>query len=410
MNTKLDDWIPGYAKGSTGSSIGVFVLVGAFCALLAFGILGIGRGGTEGFADVRYWYISARLWLDGQNPYDYEVFRGFSRSHGLGEIFTFPYPPQIFVLGVLIAAFPFAIAKLAWTFLNLAAVVVLAYWGARLVRIRAVAIGVAPSRIADWLIPAIIIGNPFTAHVVWTGQTSLIVAASLITGWQLVHGGSFLLGGLLLAVATIKPQLSILIVLWLILNRHWRALATGGIGVLAFSAVPMSVVGPSATLLGWVDSLKAYQVEVASGLSYNLNLKSLLNGLGFGLPPSSMLVFMLCAIGMTLVLWRLQNRRKLDQQDVLALLLGSSLLLTSGRDYDLVVLVPALSAMWWHVRGDRLSQLVSTALMVALFVPHRVMEKFGLPFLLYWRIVILLFLVGWLFSCSLEKRDNAMTR
>jgi hypothetical protein len=72
--------------------------------------------------------------------------------------------------------------------------------------------------------------------------------------------------------------------------------------------------------------------------------------------------------------------------------------------HDMVVLVPVLSAMWWHVRNSPLSQWVAGELMAGLFVPHRLMERLEIPLLMYWRIVILMIFVSWLFYCSFDEQ------
>ncbi len=386
---------------------GITILTVSVFAMIAFGLLGIGRGG-EAFADVRYWYVAAKAWLAGLNPYDHNVFQTLATESGLGDLMPFAYPPQSFAIGIYLAAFPFKISQLVWTITNVIAVILLSFFGVQLLKSRETNTEVECSRLARWIIPAIIIGNPFTAHVLWTGQTAMVICVVLIGSWQLAYNGKPLLSGVLLGFASIKPQLSVLVILWLFLEGHWRTLLTAGISMLAFSAVPILVVSPSKILSEWGNAMKAYQLDpaIASGLSYNTNLKSLLNGLGLNLPPLSLLFFMLVAIVITFVIWKMWRGGKLHRNDILGILLGLSLLLFFGRDYDIVVLVPILSAMWWHVRNHPGSQLASLALMTTLFIPHRIMEKIEVPFLLYWRIVILMIFVLWLFYCSFNERHN----
>lgn len=405
-NIEFQDWLFKTLTTAIRKPLfGITILIVAIGAALAFGILGIGRSG-DSFFDVRYWYFSAKAWLSGLNPYDYHTFQSLANNDGLNRIEVFAYPPQGFALGVLLTIFPYPTAKVAWTTLNTIAVILLGIWGVKLLRIREVAAGAEPSKLAPWLIPAIIIGNPATAHVLWTAQTSLIIAVALIAGWQFLDRGNFLLAGLLLGFVTVKPQLSVLIILWLLLERQWRVLLIAGASTLLCSAIPILVNGPFKILPDWLQSMKAYQLEPtkAFGLSYNLNLKSLFKGFGLELPPSSLLFFMVVGIAMTLVLWQLWRRGRLDTNDRLGLLLGLSLLFFFGRDYDMVVLVPVLSALWWHVRNRPVSQWVALGLMAGLFVPHRLMERLEMPLLMYWRIVILLIFVSWLFYCSLNER------
>ena len=307
---------------------GITVLTVSVFAMIAFGLLGIGRGG-EAFADVRYWYVAAKAWLAGLNPYDHNVFQTLATESGLGDLMPFAYPPQSFAIGIYLAAFPFKIAQLVWTITNVIAVILLSFFGVQLLKSRETNTEVECSRLARWIIPAIIIGNPFTAHVLWTGQTAMVICVVLIGSWQLAYNGKPLLSGVLLGFASIKPQLSVLVILWLFLEGQWRTLLTAGISMLAFSAVPILVVSPSKILSEWGNAMKAYQLDpaIASGLSYNTNLKSLLNGLGLNLPPLSLLFFMLVAIAITFVIWRMWRGGKLHRNDILGILLGLSLLL-----------------------------------------------------------------------------------
>lgn len=191
------------------AEFGVTVLGVSICAMIANGFVGFGRDNT-GFGDVRYWYVSAKAWLAGLNPYDLATFQSYAQRIGVGEIESFAYPPQSFAIGAFLALFPFSIAQLVMIALSLISVIVLAVWGVELLRRREVAAGVAPAQAARWLIPAIIVGNPFTAHVLWTGQVSLIITASMVTSWQLVQRGNWLVGGVLTGFASVKPQLVLL--------------------------------------------------------------------------------------------------------------------------------------------------------------------------------------------------------
>lgn len=381
---------------------GAAALAVSLAAMLAFGLLGIGRG-DEGFFDVRYPYIAAKCWLAGLNPYDYKVFQSVAQANGLDRIEVFAYPPQSFALGALLAPFSYAAAKGIMTTLSLIALAALAFWGRRLMALRQQAARVNPARIAGWLIPAIVVGNPFTAHVLWTGQSSLIVGAAVLTAWQLL-GSSALLAGVLLGFASLKPQLVFLVMLWICLERRWRVLLAFGLSLLLFSAVPLLQQGPLPVLSDWWQATQAYQLEPskAMGLSYNTNLKSLL--LGLGLPAPGLAVFGLGAIALTGLLWWLYRQGRLAHSDVLGLLLPAQLLLLLGRDYDMVILLPLLTSLWWQVRSAPLAQIVSFGLMVLLFVPHRLVEKLAPGPLLYWRTGVLLGLTLWLLVAAVRSR------
>jgi hypothetical protein len=106
--------------------------------------------------------------------------------------------------------------------------------------------------------------------VLWQGQTGLVVTAALIGGWYFAYRNQWILGGILIAIASIKPHLSILVILWLLLDRQWRLLAVAAVTVLVFSLVPMVVSGPIDVFLDWYATVKRYQITT-SGLAAQLS-------------------------------------------------------------------------------------------------------------------------------------------
>lgn len=92
-------------------------------------------------------------------------------------------------------------------------------------------------------------GAPAVAQALFAGQNGLLFAA-LLGGGLLALDRRPPLAGILLGLATAKPQLAILLVPALVAGREWRALA-------AFVATAAGLVLLSAALLG-VDSWSAY--------------------------------------------------------------------------------------------------------------------------------------------------------
>ncbi|MFP4124108.1 hypothetical protein [Coleofasciculus sp.] len=59
---------------------GITVLVISIAALYAFGVWGVGRGtGTER-SDFRWFYTAGQLFLNGQNPYEIEIFSNYQSA------------------------------------------------------------------------------------------------------------------------------------------------------------------------------------------------------------------------------------------------------------------------------------------------------------------------------------------
>jgi hypothetical protein len=374
----------------------------SIAAMVVFGLIGVGRFG-ESFADVRYFYFAAKAWFAGENPYNLEVLRAIAKAGDVGEINSFAYPPQSFALGMLLIPFNYANAQTIMCALNIFSAFVLAFWGMKILQWRELSARVQHSNIAQWLIPSIAIANPFTASVLWTTQTSLIVGAALISGWQLVDRGMWILGGALLGFATLKPQLVFFPVLWLILQRRWRVLIVMGTSIIVLAAVPIRVTGLIGTFWDWLQAMKEYQSETANsvGNQYIIGIKSLVSATGLPIPVAvtGFLIF----VGTIICLWGLHRSIK-NRDDLLSILLSMGTLAIYAHDYDLVILVPLLSCLWWHLRDRPTRQWIALILMTALFIPQRLIDMLGVPLLLHWRTLIVLGLTIWLFVLG-KKRE-----
>lgn len=384
----------------------------AVVALVLFGILGVGRGNAEAFADVKYWYVSTRMWFEGLNPYDYEQLKLYAQGLGIGLIERYAYPPVAFVLGLALSPFSLGAAKLVWTVLSLGALALIVMALYRIYSETFVSGG-------DWgwrdraifaVLTTIVVGNPFVAHVVWTGQTTLIIAAALIWAWRFIYAGKDLAGGVLLALAACKPQFSVLVFFWLLLDRKFLVLASATVAAVLFAAVPF--VGTGFSIVGqWLGSMQGYQGEVSKvlGVSNNSNLRSVLFAFGLSEKPFNLLWDASLAVLVTFIVWLRQKDAGTGGVAVLAVLIGLALLFVSGRDYDYAALAPLLVAAL-YLRGESLVLLTTlTGLMVAMFVPHRLVETLGVPGLLMWRpitLALIFAIAGWVAYSSGQRAGN----
>src|SRR5262245_12424795 len=203
------------------------ILLCAITLTTALGVLGAGHGGRSYTnLDMRFLYLAGLQWHEGfsayapirPRPVDPWLAEALGRS-------DFAYPPQIAPLCLLLARFSPVGARDLMTGLNVVAALMLAAFRARLARDRKPGDPGAPGDGSAWLVPTIVLGNFSTAFVVWAGQTTLIVTLALMLGWHYARRDRWLVGGLLLAISTIKPQLTLLAIIWLLLERRWRVLA-----------------------------------------------------------------------------------------------------------------------------------------------------------------------------------------
>jgi hypothetical protein len=364
-------------------------------AFVLFGIVGVGRGGSVHFSDVRYFHLAGAMVVDGASPYDLAAFRAAAVKLGSGpDIWVFPYPPHSLSLWVPLSWLTLEQARWTWTALNALVLLVIAWGAARTYQERVSSADGGPVSTAALWVAAIVIGSPFAAHLVWTGQTGLFVMGCLLLAWRAQQAGSWVAAGIALGVATIKPQLAILVFAWFVLMGSFRvvgvALATAGL-LLAYAVIQL---GPD-VVTQWAGAAMTYQREVATGLPYNTNLKSLLIGLGVPLSPIAAALMPVAALGYTAWLAMLQRRSPRAPADVLAALLITSLFLVQGRDYDIAVLAPVVAMLFWWTRGDRATQLLAVVMLLLLFLPLRLITLSGWPPLSFLRILVLGCLWAW---------------
>lgn len=395
-----------HARNRVADIAGQVLLFLACCLLVMTGVLGFKRA-TEPLFDVRYWVTSARAFAAGIDPYDFDAYQSVAASLGLVPIERFAYPPQGFGFYSLFSFLPYPAAR--WTFagLTLVALAALIAWLVRRIQ------QAGGSRALACTVAAFVVASPPVSNSVFTGQMSIIIVACLLFGLEAARRGWWHVSGVMLAVASIKPQLSIFVLVWLVLERQWKVLGATVVAVVVMAAVPLMHYSPSHLLHGWLRSVGEYQHEPTkeAGLTYNTTLSSLARA--FDLPsPGTAVCFLVGALVVVLVhrRWRGKSSdqarasgparvndpgQAIDLGLLIPLLSGIGLLLISGRDYDMAPLIPL--ALGWAVsryRHERAHAVAVVLMLMSFAIPHRLVERMHVPVLLYWRIVVLALLVA----------------
>ena len=164
---------------------------------------------------------AARIY-DGDALYRFQL----ALEPALRQTFPFPYPPDylfaIWPLGWL----PQGVAYLVWD----AATLVLFLWAV---------FGTSVRTVMFWFV----LLAPVTVITLIDGQNGLLNSGLIVGGMRLM-GERPVLGGVLLGLATIKPQLGMLIPFGLIGAGYWRTLAAACVTAVLLAAV-------TALLFGW---------------------------------------------------------------------------------------------------------------------------------------------------------------
>ncbi|HIK55445.1 MAG TPA: DUF2029 domain-containing protein [Synechococcales cyanobacterium M55_K2018_004] len=361
------------------------VVLCSTASLILFGIVGIGRGSAFS-GDFAILYQAGRKWLNFEDPYVQA-----NPTDGL-----FAYPPQSAALFIPLALLDFQIAKIGLLLLNLVSIAALIFMTADTIKNRLGDRG-HPFMI---LMAAFIIGNPFTNHNVWMGQTSLIAFAATMASWHFSLRERWVLSGIFLGLASFKPQLSILLFLWFLLERNWKVLfvSAGTIGMMCIYLLLTS--GPVDMWVDWYQGITTYKASVfnEAGAQHVVGLESFFQAAGINMPTLKPLGVLLA-----FMLWYFRSR--FNQVDLFGLLMGTSLTFVYGHDYDYVCLIPLFTSLLIYASEEfRLWFYLFPSIFLLTF-PQRFVRIFGIPVLNHWRTIVVLITVSLVAFLSLQSKS-----
>ena len=370
----------------------------ALSALISFGILGVARHGTAAHGvwaiDLDVFQAAGRTWLTGESPYDRSSLdRHFPREGPY--LPAFASPPVTAPFFMALAPLSQSTAMRVLQALDLLAVALLAWLTARMAW-EPVTPGLVPaSRAVIWYFPALFAFSTLTIQTLWLGQVSLIGAAALQGTWYLDRKQRPIGAGICLAVASIKPHLMMLPLLWFLLERRWRLIEVSGIAAIVLMAYPLAVNGPIAEMKAWLAAVHDYKTHTPNllGSCFVLGIPSLIAAAG-----GPALDLTLAGLALTGILWLFRNR--ICEDDVPALLPLIALAIVYGHDLDAVYLAPLAVSLTLHLPGRPLASALVVVLVLLFFIPSRLICQFEVPVLDQWRSVICVVFLGWLLWLS----------
>ncbi len=212
--------------------------------VLAFGVFGFLRGGELGF-DFVVFHRAGTEFLQGLNPW----------QAAIGSGAPFSYPPHIGSLVAVYGLLPYTLALTIHTALNCGSILLITYFANRWF------VGVRNWRqisLVQGFCLAIVLGNPFNAHSVYEGQWTLIATALIFLAWHMLQNNKQVLAGVCLGVATIKPQVALLLVAFLLCRGYFRVLLIGAALALLLMVPTLMSFGLTETFSAWFASMKDY--------------------------------------------------------------------------------------------------------------------------------------------------------
>ena len=312
--------------------------------------------------------------------YDNQILHRFQVD--LGDYPTtyrpFVHPPSFLLIILPLAFVSYYVAFVAWSLLTF-----LAYFIAALCK----QLG-STATFLTLFAPATIITLAF-------GQTGFLSAALILGGFRLIATRPFL-SGTLFGLASVKPQLGILVPVALISARLWRTFAAAGATVLILIIASSMAFGWSMWPL-WLSKLISHADWVAEIKDrYNPTITATLIFLGVE-PAMARTVQLGVAAGVAIIIW-MCFRRGVTILAAAVLLVGTLLATPYAVVYDLPMVTSAVVAVLADKSRTETNLTIAEAgaLSLALALPIIVMETWRLSVVKSVPLLVLFGMIAWL--------------
>ncbi len=354
---------------------------------------------------VCFWAAGALL-ASGHSPYDFALLAQIQQEHGWDkatdgqgfyDFLPYYYPPSLLgLVAVLLVPLGFSTARIAWLVINTELFFLTGYM------LRNAVAGI-PRVVPMLLVP--IFG--LSVLCVLVGQLTALVLFLMAATWRLLQRGWDRPAGWVLAWMSIKPQLSVLLLIatlvWLVRQRRWRAIegfAAGSVLLLVVStwSVPS---WPLQIVRAVIDTPVVTMTFPWVGTTWLLVLRSL--GLaGWLLWPAYAVV----AVPFCWAVLRCSLTTHSTIDEVFALsILAAFFVAPTARPYDQPILIIPLLVLL----GGRIPAFVGPVLLAAFVVEPYVHLLFWAPSsrnmpVHVWFFWIPLLLAGlWFGSCRIRR-------
>ncbi|HET7205341.1 MAG TPA: glycosyltransferase family 87 protein [Terriglobales bacterium] len=346
------------------------------------------------------WLGTRELLLHGRDPYSSDVTReiqaGYygrpldrSRTTDPTDQQGFAYPVYVVFLLAPTVYLPFAVVQAIFRWILVAAVA-LSVW----LWLRALSWSLTRTEVLIWIVLAI--GSFPAVQGIKLQQLTLLVCALIAAATAALVTGNLITAGILLAIATIKPQLVGIFASWLLLwvVSDWRARSRFAWSFLLTLAV--LIVSGEVVLPGWIGNFRA---AASDYWQYTGGGKSLLDVIltpTLGRVASAVIIVLLAAFW-----WRLRRQSTSSETFAASIALTSAvtlMVIPTFAAYNQLLLLPAVMwivrftpALWRETRGRTMLLLTAASVfwpwvvalvldLALLFVPQAaVLKRWAMP-------------------------------
>lgn len=172
--------------------------------------------------DSRTIYVSGLCWLTGQSPYSVETFaqvwnqqmqqQQFQPKIAPGQV-VFLYPPSLAIIAIPLALLSWESAQVVWDWINIVALIAIALFSALLLR----KLHIHWDKIGLGIGFSLWGQLSYILAVIVLGQTALLVTAATLAAFYWAWQRYFWRAALSIVIASIKPQIALLPIIYLLL-------------------------------------------------------------------------------------------------------------------------------------------------------------------------------------------------
>lgn len=300
---------------------------------------GIDRNGFLIGTDFISFWTSGRMLAEGANVYDTAAHVAAQRAFYTlpGEYTAFFYPPSLLPFIRPLGALPYFPALGIWLVVTGAA-----WWATMRGWLRALGLE-GPGWLLMLAFPPVIV-------TLTHGQTSFLLAALLGGGLLLARRRPWW-AGVLIGLATIKPQFGLLVPIALLASGQWRTITAAGATALALAAFAALAFGPQ-VWSDWLAITRTAGDATASGTIGHAKMVSVFAGLSLlGVPGgAAMAVQATVSLGVAGAVARAGWRRPFTPGLGALVLAGAPLATPFVLDYDMVLTAVPLAYLYSRAR------------------------------------------------------------
>jgi|GEM_PF-3278872 len=382
-----------YISKKLQNYLSIMAILSAAFGLVAVGLFGLSKGSQQG-TDFFVFYKAGSLLLEGVSPW----------IAMMGDEMPFAYPPHATSVFLAYAYLPKSVALFLHNILNIFSMLVI-LWFSNKHFIHA-KFG-KPLDLAQGVGLSVILGSTFAFHLVFLGQITIMIYLALLLSWHALKRHYIQVSSILLAFATFKPQVALVYIIWLSLNKEFKVIIYAGVYSIFLMIPSIYIVGLIDSFKDWLLSIENYTTRDANtNNSQNVyGLSSFLRSLGIETG------YYLIIIPTLLMGFLYVFRERLPELLIFHTLMFVNVMFVYAHDVDMIL----LAVLWGFffvnsIRQNRLFlTLIGFVFLLMLSFPQRIIRPLDIEYLIHYREIVTLafFMMTYIFWGQILMNKDA---